>query len=289
MEFKSNNSQRQNVFKIRMDESDYDQDKKDFLSTIDIFDNKLYIDSIQGKSKFDIFQKEKIVKENLPTNSIRFKESNQFYKILLKEKETISNYLFQSSIGLDQLSLKGGYKKKLTKIYKKVNVKKAVTYFEEFFNANEFLIKKKPNSSQKSNPFNKNLGIFENYETQDQNLQNISKKNEAIKINSSYKPPYTSTLNIFGNKLPKKEVLVNEFINSEFNISKDFKNPDDSVFSNRSRIVLKNKFNRPAFVEKLFESYDYNDLDPWKKVQNNTKNKNLCLSVIKDIYNKIIN
>ena len=45
---------------------------------------------------------------------------------------------------------------------------------------------------------------------------------------------------------------------------------------------------RPLFVEELFRKYDYQNLDPWKKVQNRTKEKSLCLSVIKDVYNKIV-
>ncbi len=44
---------------------------------------------------------------------------------------------------------------------------------------------------------------------------------------------------------------------------------------------------RPLYVEELFRKYDYQNLDPWKKVQNRTKDKSLCLSVIKDVYNKI--
>ena len=217
-------------------------------------------------------------------NIVRYKESNHLYKILLKEKETISNYLFQSCVALDPLFLKGGYKKKLTRIYKNTNKKKNGIHFEQTYNSNDVSNKRRVISKNKIEKKESiNLGIFENYESND-NPNNISKKNDK---SNNYKPPYTSTLNIFNSKIQKKDILVNDFNIPDLNISKEFKLPDDSVFSNRSRIVQKNRFNRPDFVEKLFEAYDYSDLDPWNKIQNHTKNKNLCLTVIKDIYNKI--
>ena len=55
---------------------------------------------------------------------------------------------------------------------------------------------------------------------------------------------------------------------------------------------MHNNFNnnsRPSYVDELFKKYDYEALDPWKKVQNRTKNKVVCLSVIKEVYNKICN
>jgi hypothetical protein len=66
---------------------------------------------------------------------------------------------------------------------------------------------------------------------------------------------------------------------------------DDTLYNTyQNRLKSKTPSNsRPAFVDELFRKYDYQDLDPWKKVQNRTKDKSLCLSVIKDIYNKITN
>ena len=297
MDFKSNTSaQRFNLIKIRIDEGDYDIDKKDFLTTIDNFDIKLYSDLIQGKSQFDIFQREPIkIKDNISStinsitnqNTVRFKESNHIYKILLKEKETISNYLFQSSVAIDPLFLKGGYKKKLTKMHKNTNFQKNGIHFEQLFNSNDISNKRKVNITTKVVPMKQeNLGIFEKYETEDNPI--IPKKNEITnKSNTNYKPAYTSTLNIFNSKFAKRESQPIDFNVNDLNISKEFNKLNDSVFSNRSKIIQKNKHNRPDFVEKLFDAYDYSDLDPWNKIQNHTKNKNLCLSVINDIYFKI--
>lgn len=292
MDFKSNNStQRINVIKIRIDDGDYDTDKKDFLTTIDTFDLKLYSDSIQGKSQFDIFQREPIKKQFTPTtviisnaNTVRYKESNHLYKILIKEKETISNYLFQSTVAIDPLFLKGGFKKKLTRIHKKTNFKKNVANLEQLFNSNDLSQKRRVNITPKLVPIKpQNLGIFENYETDNP----IKKKDIQTISNTVYKPPYTSTLNIFSSKFLKKDSQPIDFNVNDLNFSKEFNKLNDSVYSNRSKIIQKNKHNRPDFVEKLFDAYDYRDLDPWNKIQNHTKNKNLCLSVINDIYNKI--
>jgi hypothetical protein len=47
---------------------------------------------------------------------------------------------------------------------------------------------------------------------------------------------------------------------------------------------------RPAFVERLFKKYDYEELElPGRKVQNRTKEKAFNLALIKDLYNKLTN
>jgi hypothetical protein len=288
MEFGSSqriNIGKPNLKKIRIDDYDNDNDVKNFLTTIDIFDAKLYSETIQGKTKFETFQKDTIKKDSMNSifNLIRFKESINIFKLFVKEKDTISNYLFQSGVAIDPLALKGGFKKKLSRIHKNANWKKKTNKYEQCYNSNDVVLKRRVSNVPKIVPQQtKNLGIFENYETNDNPTK---KKESSVNKSNSYKPPYTSTLNIFNTQ--KKDILVNDFNIPDLNISKDFKLPDDSVFSNRSRIVQKNRFNRPEFVEKLFENYDYNDLDPWNRIQNHTKNKNLCLSVIKDLYNKI--
>lgn len=290
MEFGSSqqrsNVTKPNARKIRIDDYD-DPDVKNFLTTIDAFDTKIYENSIQGKTKFAIYQKESLKKEAPPLAfSVRFKEGIGIFKTVHREKEHLSTNLFTSMVVIDPLALKGGFKKKLSRNNKQTNWQKKENKYEQTYSSNDVALKRRVSANVKLLNNSKNLGIFENYETND-NPNGPKKVDTSLSKNQTYKPAYTSTLNLLNNKFQKKDVLLNDFNIPDLNISKEFKIPDDSVFSNRSRIVQRNRFNRPDWVEKLYDNYGYSDLDPWNKIQNHTKNKNLCLTVLKDIYNKI--
>lgn len=49
-----------------------------------------------------------------------------------------------------------------------------------------------------------------------------------------------------------------------------------------------NRGARPQYIDELFKKYDYKEIKP-RNIQSMTRNKTICLSVIKEVYNKICN
>lgn len=277
----SNLTQKYNLIKIRIDDAENDPDKIDFTTTVDNFDDKLYADTIQGKSKFDLFQKESVNK-CLFMQPVRYRESVNLYKFMLKDKETIYNYIFKSNSSIDPLFLKGGFKKKLSRIFKNTQYKKSRVKVEHYYNSNDVSSKRRISSTNKVMKIKNKDFIIGDYDSHESNLIPKSKDENKNKSNNN------TSINVSKSSITKKvEKQVTETINN-INLTKELKLPEDSIISYTSnKTKIKSNFDRPEFVERLFETYNYNDFESLIKIQNHNKNKNLCISVIQDIYNKI--
>jgi hypothetical protein len=274
-------SQRYSHIKIRIDESNYDPDNKEFSTTVDTFDDEMYENYIKGLTYLDMYDDEPLI--SFPSRNIvpfvRFKESVFLHKTIIKEVDIIHNRLFKSKVELDPSFLQTGFRKKLSKTYKNAQIKRNRVRIEHNFSSNDISKKRRISSSKKSFKLKKEF-VVGDFDSHDDKI--LPKSNDAskIKINTSL----TSSKN---SSMKKVEKPLIEESNNPLNVSKEFKLPEDSIISNTNKSKIKQRSNRPDFVERLFENYDYNSFDPSNKIVNYDKNKNLCFSVIQDIYNKI--
>jgi hypothetical protein len=241
-----------------------DEEEAYYTTDIDSFDLNLYQMNLKSNSVGSFSER------NCSKEIYKFLHSENLHHLIYNENinvETFDNLSnrkpFASTQPLSKINLKTKYKFQLNKIYK--NGKGSYT------KTKEILIDEDPRLLNKS----RNSIISNDFK---QSEKEKSFFDRARVKNTSFQPThYKSSL--------KKGVLNLKF---EDNV-KEIMQVDDSIFNSCHDVYLQKNPSRPQFVEDLFKKYDYQDLDPWKKVQNRTKDKSLCLSVIQDIYNKIKN
>jgi hypothetical protein len=203
----------------------------------------------------------------------------------------ITNKTYKS-IPNDTMNMKIQYKKKLTNIYKggvgKKNLFQLTLLNEETAHSpgrrsrknSVYNFEYSTNENEKKFFEKARLKDLKDKEKSDKKMMKLSKDGSKSANNSAFKP----TLNMFMKdtqlirSVPKEINVLNTSAKLKLN---------DSLFNSAQNIFQIKQQSRPRFVDELFRKYDYEEIDPWKKIQNRTKNKSLCLSVIKDIYNKL--
>jgi hypothetical protein len=243
-------------------DSEYKDEEEDvyYTTQVDPFDLDLYQIYLKSNSISNL-------SERSSKEINKFLHSENLHYLIYPENiniETFDNLSnrkpFTSYQPLSKINLKTKYKFQLNKIYK--NGKQSFSKTKEFLiDEDPKLVNKTPNSLDLKQS-DKEKSFFD----------------RARVKNGTFQPThYKSSL--------KKGVLNLKF---EDNV-KEIMQVEDSMFNSCHDVYLQKNPTRPQFVEDLFKKYDYQDLDPWKKVQNRTKDKSLCLSVLQDVYNKIKN
>jgi hypothetical protein len=274
-------SQQYSQIKIRIDESDYDPENKEFLTDVDPFDEEMYENYIKGLTYLDMYDDKPLIQSPYSNivQFVRFKESVFLHITFIKEVDIMHNRLFKSTVEIESSLPQKDFRKNLSRIYKIGQIKRSRVRIELNFSSND-LSKKRRISSNKKNIKLKKEFVVGDFDSHDNSFFPKNKDASKLKINTSLTSSKNSTL-----KKDSKPLI--EESNNPLNVSKEFKLPEDSIISNTNKSKIKHKSNRPEFVERLFESYDYNSFEASNKIPNNDKNKKLCFSVIQDIYNKI--
>jgi hypothetical protein len=254
---------------IKIEEINPHLNQRNIVTEVDIFDQQLYEKCLKLKNiKTPIDKEIRTTTFKYTLNQNLYFEKN--YELKFDNLSGIKPIYSKPSLGN---ILRSKYKLKLAKIYKteKLSASKDIEVFDDNYkNVNKIKYKKRTSSTISDN------GVI--YE------QNKKKIDDAV-LKMTKKNSFYPTHSVMTSEISKNRVSVNlKDLNSELT-----KKPQDSIYNSNfsSMKNLKSKSSRPAFVNELFKKYDYENLEPWKKVQNRTKDKSLCLSVIKDIYNKI--
>lgn len=263
---------------IKIEELDSETENSDkiFCTTeIDTFDILLYEKIVKVKTSKE--NKFLIEREN-NMRSFRYKNSKLLYDLdydqtfRVEKNDVLSNRKpFMSVPGMGNMTLRSKFKMQLTKKSKVGVNKKGGT--------NKLDITLNDAHSNYSNLFG---GNFRPSDKENRFFESVIRKS-AI----SFQPTH-----MVKTEISKNLVSVNlKHLDKDNN---NMKKVNDTLFNSihiNPQYRKSDKANtRPDFVNDLFNKYDYQDLDPWeRKVQNRTKDKSLCVSVIQNIYYKLSN
>jgi hypothetical protein len=272
------NSNKSKPILIKSDEFDK-RNKVISQSEVDDFDNdlfeqhfkqKLHLFTSDNSSHYDQLQK-------LNFSQVLYKKTNDF--------DNITGKSFNSKLCFEDKDawLRLPFKTNLRNIYR--NNKPLARFTDEIdVNAENFVMTKSKRTSKKppESPSKLSIGAYLSTENE-KNIIEMQLLSQRKKGSNGFKPSIT---------LFTKDIeLLKNAPYTPTKLDATMKSNNDSKFIpfmdlDRSMIGS----SRPAFVNKLFKKYDYEELElPGKEVQNRTKEKAFNLAIIKDLYNKITN
>lgn len=246
---------------VKLDNNFIENDEKIYTTSVDQFDEDLYQTNLKSQN-LNLY-----VERNYEIEVFKFKHSENLHYLIYPENISVEMFdclsnrkPFTSTQPLGKINFKTKFKLQLNKIYKNNNGKGIKT---------EYIIDEETKITKNQSMYS--LDIEDN------------EKEKNFFNNARMKNTYKPTTHL-------KQTVRKGVVNLKFEGNlRQIMQVEDSVFHSCNDVYLQKNSSRPQFVEDLFNKYDYQDIDPWKKVQNRTKDKSLCLSVIQDVYNKIKN